>query len=169
VGGSIEDTTGDRAAPIHSLEVAVDRLRAAVEAARALPFHFALTARADQYMHGSGDLAEVIRRAQAFQAAGADMILTPGIADPEDIASLCRSVDIPVAMIVGLADSCSSLAEFGRLGVRRVIVGSGFARVAMSGVLAAAREAAGPGTFGFTKGLMPFGALNDLFRQLAGR
>jgi len=168
VGGSIEDTTGDRAAPIHPLEVAVDRLRAAVEAARALPFDFALTARADQYMHGRGDLAEVIRRAQAFQAAGADMILTPGIADPEDIASLCRSVDIPVAMIVGLADSCSSLEEFGRLGVRRVIVGSGFARVAMSGVLAAAREAAGQGTFGFTKGLMPFGVLNDLFRRFAG-
>ena len=105
-------------------------------------------------MHGRGDLAEVIRRAQAFQAAGADMILTPGIANPEDIASLCRSVDIPVAMIVGLADSLRrrwrSLVV---LAWRRVIVGSGFARVAMTGVLAAAREAAGQGTFGFYQGL----------------
>jgi 2-methylisocitrate lyase-like PEP mutase family enzyme len=168
VGGSIEDTTGDRSDPIFPLEVAVERLRAAVEAARALPFPFALTARADQYMHGRPNLTEVIARAQVFQAAGADMILTPGMAEPEEIAALCRSVDIPVAAIVGLAGPSLALPEFGRLGVRRVIVGSAFARVAMAGVLTAAREAAEQGTFRFTEGLMPFGELNGLFRQLSG-
>lgn len=168
VGGSIEDTTGDRADPICSLEVAVERVRAAVEAARALPFPFALTARADQYMHGRGDLADVVARAQAFQAAGADMILAPGMAEADEIATLCRSVDIPVATIVGLSNFRPALPEFGRLGVRRVIVGSAFARVAMAGVLAAAREAAEQGTFGFADGLMPFGELNGLFRRLGG-
>jgi 2-methylisocitrate lyase-like PEP mutase family enzyme len=168
VGGSIEDTTGDRSNPIFPLGVAVDRLRAAVEAARALPFPFALTARADQYMHGRQDLAEVIARAQAFQTAGADMFLAPGLAEPDDIATLCRAVDIPVATIVGLSKLRPTLADIGRLGVRRVIVGSAFARVAMAGVLAAAREAAGQGTFGFIDGLTPFNELNDLFRHLAG-
>jgi 2-methylisocitrate lyase-like PEP mutase family enzyme len=167
VGGSIEDTTGDRADPIYPLEVAVERLRAAVEAARALPFSFALTARADQYMHGRANLAEVVTRAQAFQAVGAEMLLVPGMCDPDEIATLCRSVDIPVAAIVGLSGSSLTLPEFGRIGVRRVIVGSAFARVAMTGMLAAAQEAAQRGTFEFTKGLMPFRELNELFRQLA--
>lgn len=167
VGGSIEDTTGDRADPIYPLEVAVERLQAAVEAARALPFSFALTARADQYMHGRANLAEVVTRAQAFQAVGADMLLIPGICDPDEIATLCRSVDIPVAAIVGLSGSSLTLPEFGRIGVRRVIVGSAFARVAMTGMLAAAQEAAQRGTFEFAKGLIPFRELNELFRQLA--
>jgi 2-methylisocitrate lyase-like PEP mutase family enzyme len=167
VGGSIEDTTGDRSNPIFSLEVAVERLRAASEAARALPFRFALTARADQYMHGRADLAGVIARARAFQLAGADMFLAPGLSDPDEIATLCRSIDIPVATIVGLSKVRPTLSELGRLGVRRVIVGSAFARVAMAGVLASAREAAGQGTFGFIEGLTPFEELNGLFRQLA--
>ncbi len=168
VGGSIEDTTGDRANPIWPLDSAVARLRAAVEAARALSFPFALTARADQFMHGRTDLGEVIARAQAFQAAGADMILAPGVSDPDDLAALCLAVDIPVAAIVGLSGAPLSLADYGTLGVRRVIVGSAFARVAMAGVLAAAQEVAQNCTFGFTDGLMPFGELNGLFRRLAG-
>ena len=168
VGGSIEDTTGDRSDPIFPLAVAVERLRAAVEAARALPFRFAVTARADQYMHGRGDLAEVIARAQAFQEVGADAFMAPGMGDPAEIAALCGALDIPVAAIVGLGGACSSVPEFGGLGVRRVVVGSAFARVAMAGVLAAAREVAEAGTFGFTEGLMPFGELNGLFRRLAG-
>ena len=168
VGGSIEDTTGDRAAPIFPIEVAAERVRAAVEAAKALPFRFALTARADQYMHGLGVLAEVIARAQAFQAAGADFFLAPGMSNPDEFSTLCQSVDIPVAAISGLSGFHPPLAEYGRLGVRRVIVGSAFARVAMSGVLAAAREVVETGSFGFADGLMPFGELNGLFRRLNG-
>jgi 2-methylisocitrate lyase-like PEP mutase family enzyme len=166
VGGSIEDTTGDRSDPIFALDVATDRLRAAVEAARVLPFRFAITARADQYMHGRGNLTEVIARAQAFQAAGADAFMAPGMGDPAEIAALCKAVNIPVAAIVGLGGACASVADFAALGVRRVVVGSAFARVAMAGVLAAATEVARHGTFGFTEGLMPFGELNGLFRRL---
>jgi 2-methylisocitrate lyase-like PEP mutase family enzyme len=168
VGGSIEDTTGDRTDPIHPLPLAAERVRAAVEAARGLPFAFALTARADQYMHGRTDLAEIVRRAEAFQAAGADMFMAPGLSEPGDIASLCRAVDIPVAVIVGLGTVRPSRADLAALGVRRVVVGSALARAALAAVLAASREMQQYGTFGFADGLIPFGELNDLFRRLHG-
>lgn len=166
VGGSIEDTSGDRNDPILPLDLAVERIRAAVEAARALPFSFALTARADQYMHKRPNIAEVIERAQRFQAAGADMVLAPGLTGREEIELLCRSVDCPIAVIVGLSDFRPNLTTFAALGVRRVIVGSSLARVAYTGLLTAAREMTGAGTFEFTKGLVPFDELNDLFRRL---
>ena len=166
VGGSIEDTTGDRNDPILPLGLAVDRIRAAAEAARRLPFPFALTARADQYMHKRPDLAETITRLQQFREAGADMVLAPGLAGREEIEALCRSVDCPVAVIVGLSDHRPRLAAFGALGVRRVIVGSSLARVAYTGILRAAREMTDAGTFDFAEGLMPFDELNDLFRTL---
>ena len=166
VGGSIEDTTGDRDDPILPLGLAVERIRAAAEAARRLPFPFALTARADQYMHNRPDLAATIQRAQKFQEAGADMVLAPGLSRREEIEELCRSVDCPVAVVVGLSNYRPDLATFGRLGVRRVIVGSSLARIAYTGLLQAAREMTEAGTFGFSGGLMPFGEMNDLFRRL---
>jgi 2-methylisocitrate lyase-like PEP mutase family enzyme len=166
VGGSIEDTSGDRNDPILPLGLAVDRIRAAVEAAQRLPFPFALTARADQYMHKRPNLAEMIQRAQAFQAAGADMILAPGLTGREEIEALCRSVDRPIAVVVGLSNFRPSLAAFSAFGVRRVIVGSSLARVAYTGLLKAVREMTGTGTFDFTDGLMPFDELNELFRRL---
>ena len=168
IGGSIEDTTGDRSDPIYPLGEAVERIRAAVEAARRLPFGFALTARADGYMHGQRDLADTIRRVQAFQEAGADMILTPGITSRAEIETLCRSVDIPVAAIVGLSDYRPTVTEMGTLGVKRVICGSSLARAAITAFLAAAREMQQEGSFGFTERLMPFGEMNDLFRRLNG-
>jgi 2-methylisocitrate lyase-like PEP mutase family enzyme len=166
VGGSIEDTSGDRTDPILPLGLAVDRIRAAAEAAHALPFRFALTARADQYMHNRPDLGETIERAQHFQAAGADMILAPGLTRREEIEQLCRSVDCPVAVVVGLSDFRPSLTTFGAIGVRRLIIGSSLARVCYTGILAAVGEMTSAGTFGFTEGLMPFDELNDLFRRL---
>jgi 2-methylisocitrate lyase-like PEP mutase family enzyme len=167
VGGSIEDTTGDRSNPILPLGLAVDRIRAAAEAASRLPFPFALTARADQYMHGRPDLAETVERAQQFQAAGADMILAPGLTGREEIEVMCRSVNCPVAVIVGLSNFRPNLAAFAALGVRRVIVGSSLARAAYSSLMKAAEEMTTAGTFGFTEGLIPFNELNDLFRQLS--
>jgi len=170
VGGSIEDTTGDRNDPILPLDLAVERITAAAEAARRVPFPFALTARADQYMHNRPDLAATIQRVQRFREAGADMILVPGLTGRAEIETLCRSVDCPVAVVVGLSDYRPDLATYGTLGVKRVIVGSSLARIAYTGLLNAAREMLDAGTFGFADGLMPFGELNDLFRRLsAGR
>ena len=168
VGGSIEDTTGNRDDPIHPFDLAVERVRAGVEAARRLSFPFTLTARADQYMHGRPDLAETIRRAQAFQEAGADVIMAPGITGRAEIEALCGALDRPVAVIVGLSDYRPDMAEFAALGVKRVTVGSALARVALTGFLKAARELQETGTFGFTQDLIPFGELNDLFRTLHG-
>jgi 2-methylisocitrate lyase-like PEP mutase family enzyme len=167
VGGSIEDTTGDRDDPILPLGLAVERISAAAEAAGRLPFPFALTARADQYMHNQPDLAATIERVQRFHEAGADMILVPGLTGRAEIETLCRSVDCPVAVVVGLSDYRPDLVTFGTLGVRRVIVGSSLARIAHTGLLNAAREMIDAGTFGFADGLMPFGELNDLFRRLS--
>jgi 2-methylisocitrate lyase-like PEP mutase family enzyme len=169
VGGSIEDTTGDKVNPILSLGLAVDRIRAAAEAARRLPFRFALTARADQYMHQRCDLAEMIQRAQAFQEAGADIILVPGLTGRPEIETLCRSVDCPVAVTVGLSDYRPNLAAFAALGVKRVTVGSSLARVGYTALLEATREMTETETFGFTERLMPFSELNDLFRRLHAR
>lgn len=170
VGGSIEDTSGDRNDPILPLGLAVDRIRAAAEAARRLPFPFALTARADQYMHNLPDLNATIQRVQQFHNAGADMVLVPGLAGRAEIETLCRSVDCPVAAVVGLSDYRPDLAMYGTLGVTRVIVGSSLARIAYTGLLTAADEMLNSGTFRFADGLMPFGELNDLFRVLsAGR
>jgi len=167
VGGSIEDTTGDSTDPILPFGLAVDRIRAAAEAAQRLPFRFALTARADQYMHKRPDLGEVIRRAQAFHQAGAGMIMVPGLTGREEIELLCRSVDCPVAVVVGLSGYRPNLATFGELGVRRVVVGSSLARIVYTGLAKAAHEMIEAGTFDFTDGLIPFGELNELFRRLS--
>ncbi len=102
VGGSIEDATGNADNPIYDLEFAVERVKAAVEAVRGLPFPFTLTARAENYLHGRPNLSDTIARLQAFQDAGADVLYAPGLATKEDIVSVVNSVDRPVNVLMGL-------------------------------------------------------------------
>lgn len=102
-GGSIEDATGHSDDPIFPLEAAVERVRAAVETARSLPFPFMLTARAENFLHGRADLADTIRRLQAFQEAGADVLFAPGLRTASDISAVTTSVDRPVNVVMGLA------------------------------------------------------------------
>lgn len=149
VGGSIEDATGRPDQPIYELEHAVERVRAASAAARSLPFPFTLTARAENYLHGRPDLADTIRRLQAFQEAGADVLYAPGLATRDDIAALLRSVDRPVNVVMGLRGAQLSLAELSQLGVKRVSVGSALYRTALAAFLRAAREMRDQGTFAF--------------------
>jgi 2-methylisocitrate lyase-like PEP mutase family enzyme len=111
VGGSIEDATGRPEDPICDLQLAVDRVRAAVDAARSLPFPFTLTARAENYLHGRPDIGDTIRRLQAYQEAGADVLYAAGLATTDDIASVVRSVDRPVNVVMGLRGVQLSLAE----------------------------------------------------------
>lgn len=151
VGGSIEDATGRPEGPIYCLEHAAARVRAAVEAARSLPFPFILTARAENYLHGRPDLRDTIRRLQAYQEAGADVLYAPGLASREEIAEVMRSVDRPVNMVMGLRGAQLSLAELAALGVKRVSVGSALARTALGAFLRAAREMRENGTFNFAK------------------
>ncbi len=149
VGGSIEDATGRSDHPIYDLELATERVRAAVEAARSLSFPFTLTARAENYLHGRPDLADTIKRLQAYQEAGADVLYAPALASKDDIAAVVRSVDRPVNVLMGLRGVQLSLAELSAMGVRRVSVGSSLARAAMGAFLQAAREMREHGTFTF--------------------
>ena len=149
VGGSIEDATGRPDAPIYQMEHAVDRIRAAAEAVRALPFPFTLTARAENYLHGRPDLADTIKRLQAYQEAGADVLYAPGLATRDDIAAVVKSVDRPVNVVMGLRGAQFSLAELSELGVKRVSVGSALCRAALGAFLRAANEMRHHGTFAF--------------------
>lgn len=152
VGGSIEDATGRTDAPMYELEEAATRVRAAVEVARSLPFAFTLTARAENYLHGRPDLKDTIKRLQAYQEAGADVLYAPGLATKEDIAEVVRSVDRPVNVVMGLRGVQLSLAELAAMGVKRVSVGSALARTALGAFLRAAQEMKERGSFTFAAG-----------------
>jgi 2-methylisocitrate lyase-like PEP mutase family enzyme len=149
VGGSIEDATGISDDPIYERAFAVDRVRAAVEAARSLPFTFTLTARAENYLHGRPDLDDTIARLKAFAEAGADVLYAPGLRTKEDIAAVVSAVDRPVNVLMGLQGVVLSLAELSELGARRISVGSALYRTALGAFLGAANEMRHQGTFGF--------------------
>ncbi len=151
-GGSIEDATGRADDPIYEIGLARERIRAAVEAARALPFPFTLTARAENYLHGRPDIKDTIKRLQAYQDAGADVLYAPGLASKEDIAAVIGSVDRPVNALMGLRGVQLSVAELAALGVKRISVGSALYRTALGAFLRAAREMREPGTFTFAAG-----------------
>jgi 2-methylisocitrate lyase-like PEP mutase family enzyme len=154
VGGSIEDFTGNGGA-LYEIEHAKDRVAAAVEAARALPFPFMLTARAENHFTGDGDLADSIRRLQAYQEAGADVLYAPGLRSKADIASVLASVDRPINILRGPKEEVLPISELAEMGVRRVSLGGSLAIVAMDAVLKAGRELLGPGTFDFMNGVAP--------------
>ena len=163
VGGSIEDATGRAGDPIYAHELAVERVRAAVEAARSLPFPFTLTARAENYLNGRADLADTIRRLQAFQEAGADVLYAPGLKTREDIAAVVSSVDRPVNVLMGMAGMPFSVDDLAQMGVKRISVGGALARAALGALLRAANEMLGRGTFTYTNGAATMKEVTDLF------
>lgn len=149
VGGSIEDSTGRAEQPIYEFGQAVDRVRAAVAAARSLPFTFTLTARAENYLHGRPDLNDTIKRLQAYQEAGADVLYAPGLRSKEDIAAVLSSLDRPVNVLMGLQGVLLTLDELSKMGARRISVGSALQRTALGAFLRGAREMREKGTFTF--------------------
>jgi 2-methylisocitrate lyase-like PEP mutase family enzyme len=149
VGGSIEDSTNRPDQPIYEKEHAVERIRAAAEVARALPFPFTLTGRAENYLHGRPDLKDTIARLQAYQEAGADVLYAPGLATKDEIAAVVSSVDRPVNVVMGLRGVQLSLAELSAIGVKRISVGSALSRTALGAFLRAGREMREHGTFTF--------------------
>jgi 2-methylisocitrate lyase-like PEP mutase family enzyme len=163
VGGSIEDSTGDDAEPIYELEHAVARVAAAVEAARSLAFPFTLTARAENFLHGKPDLKDTIKRLQAFQEAGADVLFAPGLGSADDIRAVVASVDRPLNVVMGLQSLKLSVSELADLGVKRVSVGGSLARAALAGLMKGAREVLSSGTFGYAAEALPHRELNSLF------
>jgi 2-methylisocitrate lyase-like PEP mutase family enzyme len=168
VGGSIEDASGDPDHPIYDLQHAVERMAAAVEAARALPFPFVLVGRAENFLHGRPDLDDTIRRLQAFEAAGADALFAPGITAPEDIRTLCASVGKPVNVVMGLKGGTLSVDQLAELGVKRISLGSSLSRAALGGLVRAAREIREHGTFRFADEALPYAQANDLMAPEGG-
>jgi 2-methylisocitrate lyase-like PEP mutase family enzyme len=164
VGGSIEDTTADPARPIHDFNLAVERMIAAVEAARALPFPFTLTARAENFQFSRPDLDDTIARLIAFETAGADVLYAPALPDISAIRKVCASVSRPVNVVVGLAGPKFTVAELAEAGVKRISLGATLARAALGGFVRAAREIAENGTFGFADQAMSFSEANDYMR-----
>jgi len=162
VGGSIEDSTGDPGRPIYDFPHAVERVAAAAEAARALPFPFVLVARAENFLHGRPDLDDTIRRLQAFEAAGAEALFAPGLTKAEDIRTLCAAVRKPVNVVMGLRGVSLSVAELSALGVRRISVGSALSRAALAAFVRAAREIREHGTFRFAEDALPYAEASDL-------
>ena len=164
VGGSIEDASGDPAHPIYEFQHAVERVAAAAAAAHALPFPFMFVARAENFLHGRQDLDDTIRRLQAFEAAGADVLYAPCITSAEDIKTVCASVTKPVNVLMGIKGVPPlSLKELEALGVRRVSIGSGFSRAALTAFVHAAREVLDHGTFQFTTETLYMSELAELF------
>ena len=163
-GGSIEDSTGRPDQPIYEHGHAVDRIRAAVEAARALPHPFTLTARAENHLVGRNDLPDTIRRLQAYQQAGADVLYAPGLVSEQDIAAVVSSLDRPVNVVMGIKGVRLSLAALSALGVKRVSVGSALSRAALGAFLRAAHELREHGTFTFGDEAVSSREINGMFR-----
>jgi 2-methylisocitrate lyase-like PEP mutase family enzyme len=148
-GGSIEDHTGRRDDPIYPFDLAVERIAAAVQAARRLPRDFVLTARCENFLWQRPDLDDTIKRLQAYSAAGADVLYAPGLRDLDMIRTVCQSVDKPVNVVMGLPGVTLGVQDLAAAGVKRVSVGSALSRLAFGAVMRAAREMIGKGTFNF--------------------
>ena len=164
-GASIEDSTGDASNPIHDIGLAIERVRAAAEAAHATAIPFMLTARSENFLHGLADLKDTIRRLQAFQEAGADVLFAPGLRSAEDIKAVTSSVDRPVNVIMGLKGVLFSVDELASLGVRRISVGGSLARAAYGAMLRGAFEIIEKGTFSYSDEAIPHGDLNTIFSR----
>jgi 2-methylisocitrate lyase-like PEP mutase family enzyme len=166
VGGSIEDTTGLPGNPILPFELSVERVKAAVKAARSLSFPFTLTARAENLIYGRPDLKDTIRRLEAFADAGADVLYAPGLKTREEIDAVVRAVaPRPVNVLLGVTHSDLSIDELSDLGVKRVSLGSTLARAAYGAFLNAGEEIYKKNTVTFASGIIPYGKLNALFKS----
>jgi 2-methylisocitrate lyase-like PEP mutase family enzyme len=154
VGGSIEDHTGREADPLFDFAFAVERVAAAAAAARALPFPFTLTARAENFLHGRPDLDDTLRRLQAYEKAGADVLFAPGLPTLDAVRTVCQSVTKPVSFMVSIPQRSFSVQELADAGVRRISLATSLYRAAMTGLADAGREIRETGTFGYLDNIM---------------
>ena len=165
VGGSIEDTTGDPARPIYDFALAVERVQAAVEVARALPVPFLLTARAENLIHGRLDLDDTIRRLQAFEKAGADVLYAPGLRDLPTIRAVVSAVKKPVNVVMSHMDPAITAAELAAAGVKRISVGGSLSRLALAAFLRGAREMKDTGGFTWARETVTGKELKGIFAR----
>lgn len=164
VGGSIEDASGDPANPIYDFDFAVARVAAAVRAARALPFPFTLTARAENYWHGRPDLDDTIKRLRAFAEVGADVLFAPGVRDLDTIRRIAGAVPKPVNVVMGLADPAITVPQLAEAGVKRISVGGALLRLAYAAMRDAALAMRDTGSFKWVHDILPGKDLKTIFR-----
>jgi 2-methylisocitrate lyase-like PEP mutase family enzyme len=161
-GASIEDATYRPDHPIFARELAIERVHAAVEAARALPYPFTLTARSENFIRGRPDLDDTLSRLQAFEAAGADVLYAPGLPDESALRLACSSVAKPFNYVAGIGRTRFTLGELKEFGVRRVTIGTSFCRAALTAVVRAAREVLDRGSFNYVDGIHTVADFNEL-------
>jgi len=162
VGCTIEDTTGNSDHPLFDFSLAVERIAAAAQSARALPFPFMLTARAHNLLYANPSLDETITRLQAFEKAGADVLFAPGLPDLAAVRAVCSAVSKPFNFMVGIKGKSFSVGELAAAGVRRISLATSLYRAAMTGLLDAAREVKDTGRFGFLERAVTTPELNQL-------
>jgi len=165
VGGSIEDATGDPRRPIYDFALAVERVHAAAEVAHALPVPFLLTARAENYVAGRADLDDTIRRLQAFEAAGADVLYAPGLKDLATIRAVVGSVNKPVNVVMTHVDPTVTAAQLSEAGVKRISVGGALSRLALAAFIEGAREMKDAGGFTWVRKTVPSKELKAMWES----
>jgi 2-methylisocitrate lyase-like PEP mutase family enzyme len=165
VGCTIEDSTGNADRPLFEFSLAVDRIAAAAQVAKALPFPFSLTARAHNLLYPNPSLKDTILRLQAFEAAGANVLFAPGLPDLDAVRAVCEAVTKPVNFMVGIKGKSFSVSELAAAGVRRISLATSLYRAAMTGLLDAAREVKETGEFGFLDRALTTAELNRLMKM----
>src|SRR5687767_5253875 len=149
VGGSIEDATGNKDQPLFEFNHAVERVAAAVQAARKHPFRFTLTARSENFLRGNPNLDDTIKRLQAYEKAGADVLFAPGLPDLAAVKAVCSALQKPFNFMVGIRGKSFSVAELEAAGVRRISLATSLYRVAMTAMVTAAIEVKEQGSFAY--------------------
>lgn len=169
VGCSIEDFTSDKNQPLYDIQFATERIAAAFHAARSLPFRFTLTARAENFVRGKPDLHETIKRLEAYEKAGADVLFAPALPDLAAVRAVCSAVSKPVNFMVTIRRKSFSVAELVEAGVKRISFASSLYRAAMTGLLQAATEVWQSGTFGYLETAMTSAELYDYLPEIGLR
>ena len=163
VGGSIEDATGRDDEPIYDFNLAVERVAAAAEVARALPFAFTFTARAENFLHGRRDLDDTVKRLQAFAKAGADVLYAPGLRDLATIRQVVAALTKPLNVVMSAADPDLTTQQLADAGVKRISVGGTLSRLAFTAVRDAALAMRDQGSYQWVRNAMPARDLKATF------
>jgi 2-methylisocitrate lyase-like PEP mutase family enzyme len=165
VGCSIEDFTGDARKPFYDITAAAERIAASAEVAASFGFDFMLTARSECFLRGNADLDDVIARLLAYEAAGADVLMAPGLPDLAAVKAVCGALSKPFNFMAGMPGKSFSVAQLADAGVRRISLATSLYRAAMTGLVAAAREVQDDGTFGFVDSAIPGPELAGFMRD----
>ncbi len=165
VACSIEDATGEKDRPLYDLAHAVERITASAEAARASGFGFMLTARSENFLRGNPNLDDTIKRLQAYEKAGAEVLMAPGLPDLDAVRAVCAAITKPFNFMAGIPGKSFSVAELAAAGVRRVSLATSLYKAAMTGLLRAATEVKEHGTFGYLSASMTTAELSSYMEK----